>query len=292
VTIDCPPGATEREAAGSEVEVMTDDDFEIVRRLLRERSAVVLEPGKKYLAETRLLPLAHKMNFGSIAELIAQARTAPNTALEQQIVEAMVTSESSFFRDHHPFEALRKVIIPALIERRQGERRLNIWCAASATGQEPYSIALTLREHFPQLIGWQITLLGTDISRDVLTRARSGRFNQIEVNRGLPAALLVKYFEQHGTDWQLEESVRRMVEFREINLAQPWPLLPRMDLVLIRNVMIYFDVDTKRAILARLARLLRPDGYLLLGGAETTLNIDASYRRIDPFKAGFYQLVG
>ena len=271
---------------------MTDEDFEVVRRLLRERSAIVLEPSKKYLAETRLEPLAHRMKFASIGELIAQVRSASNLGIQRQIVEAMVTSESSFFRDHHPFDALRKVVIPDLIERRRSERRLSIWCAASANGQEPYSVALLLREHFPQLTGWQITLLASDISRDVLARAREGRFSQIEVNRGLPAALLVKYFEQHGTDWQLEHRVRSMVEFREINLAQPWPPLPRMDLVMIRNVMIYFDVDTKKVILGRLTRLLRPDGYLLLGGSETTLNLDNSYRRIEPFKAGFYQLVG
>jgi chemotaxis protein methyltransferase CheR len=184
------------------------------------------------------------------------------------------------------------VVIPDLIQRRRGERRLNVWCAASATGQEPYSVALLLREHFPQLAGWQVSLLASDLSREALARAREGRFSQIEVNRGLPAALLVKYFEQHGTSWQLKPDVRRMVDFQEMNLARPWPALPPMDLVLIRNVMIYFDVATKKAILGRLARVLRPDGYLLLGGAETTLNLDDSYRRVETLKASFYQRVG
>jgi chemotaxis protein methyltransferase CheR len=141
------------------------------------------------------------------------------------------------------------------------------------------------------LAGWRISLLASDLSQQVLERAREGRYHQIEVNRGLPAALLVKYFEQHGTDWQLKPGIRSMVDFQEINLAQAWPALPRMDLVLLRNVMIYFDVETKKTILGRLARLLRPDGYLLLGGAETTLNLDDSYRRVEPLKAGFYQLV-
>jgi chemotaxis protein methyltransferase CheR len=224
--------------------------------------------------------------------LIAQLRTQPGNGLCRQIVEAMVTTETSFFRDHHPFEALRKIVIPDLLDRRRAERRLHIWCAACSSGQEPYSLALLFREHFPELAGWTISLLASDLSREVLARAREGRFNQIEVNRGLSAALLMKYFEQHGTDWQLKPALRGMVDFQEINLAQPWPALPRMDLVLIRNVMIYFDVETKKAILGRLARLLRPDGYLLLGGAETTFNLDDSYRRVETLKTGFYQLVG
>ena len=202
-----------------------------------------------------------------------------------------MTTETSFFRDQHPFEALRKVVLADLIGRRRDGCRLHIWCAASSTGQEPYSLALLLREHFPELDGWKVFLLASDLSQAVLARAREGRYKQIEVNRGLPAALLVKYFEQHGTDWQLKPAIRAMVDFQEINLAQPWPALPRMDLVLLRNVMIYFDVATKKTILGRLARLLRPDGYLLLGGAETTFNLDDSFRRVEPLKSGFYQLV-
>jgi chemotaxis protein methyltransferase CheR len=271
---------------------MTDEEFEVIRALLLDRSAIVLEPGKQYLVESRLGPLVRQRNLNSLTELIAQVRGRPDDGLHRQIVEAMVITESSFFRDHHPFEALRRVVIPDLVQRRRGERRLNVWCAASSTGQEPYSVALLLREHFPQLSGWQVTLLASDLSREALARAREGRFGQIEVNRGLPAALLVKYFEQHGTSWQLKPEVRRMVDFQEMNLARPWPALPPMDLVLIRNVMIYFDVATKKAILGRLARVLRPDGYLLLGGAETTLNVDDSYRRVETLKASFYQRAG
>ena len=271
---------------------MTEQDFHVIRKLLLERSAIVLEPGKEYLVESRLAPILRELNLNSIGELIAQLRSQPGNGLHRQIVEAMVTTESSFFRDHHPFEALRKVVIPDLIQRRRDERRLHIWCAASSTGQEPYSLALLIREHFLNwLVGESPSWPATDLSREVLARAREGRYNQIEVNRGLPAALLVKYFDQHGTDWQLQPAIRGMVDFQEINLAQPWPPLPRMDLVLIRNVMIYFDVETKKTILGRLARLLRPDGYLLLGGAETTLNLDDSYRRVEPLKSGFYQVV-
>lgn len=270
---------------------MTDQEFNVIRKLLHERSAIDLDSGKQYLVESRLAPMLRRLNLDSIGALIAQLRSQPGNGLQQQIVEAMVTTESSFFRDHHPFEALRKVVIPDLIERRRDERRLNIWCMASSHGQEPYSIALLLREHFPQLAGWKVTLMASDISREVLARAREGRYNQVEVNRGLPASLLVSYFDQHGTDWQLKPTVRSMVEFREINLAQTWPTLPRMDLVLLRNVMIYFDVPTKKSILRRLTDLLRPDAYLILGGAETTMNLDDSYRRVEPMKAGLYQLV-
>lgn len=271
---------------------MTDWDFDLIRKLLREHSAIVLEPDKQYLVETRLAPLVRQLQLQSIGDLIAQLRSQPGNGLCRQVVEAMVNTETSFFRDRHPFDELRKVVIPDLIARRREQRRLNVWCAACSSGQEPYSLALLFREHFPELDRWKISLLASDLSREVLTRARRGHFNQIEVNRGLPAALRVKYFEHHGADWRLKPALRNMVDFQEINLAQPWPSLPRMDLVLIRNVMIYFDVETKKVILERLARLLKPDGYLLLGGAETTFNLNESYRRVESLKSGFYQLIG
>jgi chemotaxis protein methyltransferase CheR len=271
---------------------MTDPDFDFIRQLLRQRSAIVLEAGKQYLVESRLTPLVRRLNLGSIGELVNELRARPADGLQAQVTEALATSETSFFRDHHPFEAMRKTVLPELVRRRGGERRLNVWCAGCASGQEPYSLALLLREHFPELAGWQVALLASDFSREILARARAGRYNQIEVNRGLPAALLVKYFRQHGTDWQLEADVRRRVDFQEINLVRPWPPLPRMDLILIRNVLIYFDVETKKTILDRLARLLHPDGYLLLGGAETTLNLSDRFRRVEQLKSGFHQLVG
>jgi chemotaxis protein methyltransferase CheR len=269
---------------------MTADDFDFIRKLLLRASAVVLEPGKEYLVETRLAPMLRARELGSITELVARLRAPDNGGMLAEIVEALVTTETSFFRDVHPFESLRKSVLPDLIRRRAGERSLAIWCAASSTGQEPYSVAMLLREHFPELRGWNVVLLATDLSRDVLARARTGKYNQIEVNRGLPAPLLVKYFQQHGTQWQLKEEIRNLVDFREMNLAQPWPFLPRMDLILNRNVMIYFDLPTKKSILHRIAGLLRPDGYLLLGGAETTFNIHDAFRRVEALKAGFYQL--
>ncbi|HKB00759.1 MAG TPA: protein-glutamate O-methyltransferase CheR [Gemmataceae bacterium] len=270
---------------------MTAADFDYVRRLVRDRSGIVLEEGKEYLVDARLTPVARQCDLGSVSDLIGRLRAGPDAGLATRVVEAMVTTETSFFRDLHPFQTLRATVLPDLIRRRRDERRLAVWFAACATGQEPYSFALLAREHFPELIGWRLDLLATDLSAEALARARAGVFTQLEVNRGLPAALLVRYFRQHGATWELTEGIRRMVEFRELNLTRPWPVLPRMDLVFLRNVMIYFDVDTKKTILARAARVLRPDGYLLLGGAETTLNLNESIRRVEQLKGGFYQLV-
>jgi chemotaxis protein methyltransferase CheR len=268
---------------------MTDQDYDFIRKLLRDRSAIVLDADKRYLVEGRLAPLVRQLQLGSITDLVQQLRTRPANGLHTQIVEAMVTTETSFFRDLLPFETLRKTVIPDLLSRRSAARSLNIWCAATASGQEPYSVAMLLRDHFPELLTWNVSLLATDLSQEMLDRARAGRYNQIEMNRGLPAANLIKYFVQHGATWELREDVRKAVTFRQLNLAQPWPFLAQMDLVLMRNVMIYFEIETKKAILGRLARVLRPDGYLLLGGAETTFNLDDTYRRVEGLKPAFYQ---
>jgi chemotaxis protein methyltransferase CheR len=271
---------------------VTTAEFDYVCRLVRDRSGIVLEAGKEYLVDARLTPVARQCELGSVSELVGKLQAAPEDKLVARVVQAMVTTETSFFRDVQPFETLRTTVLPELIARRRPERRLNVWFAACSTGQEPYSFALLVREHFPELNGWRLDLLATDLSAEALARARAGRYSQIEVNRGLPASLLVKYFRQHAPTWELSEDVRRMVEFRELNLTRPWPVLPKMDVIFLRNVMIYFDVETKKAILGRVARLLRADGYLLLGGAETTLNLDDKFRRAEYLKGGFHQLVG
>src|SRR5262245_37632205 len=269
---------------------MTTGEFDYVCRLVRERSGIVLEAGKEYLVDARLTPIARQRDLRSVSELVGRLRAGNEDALAARVVEAMVTTETSFFRDLHPFETLRTTVLQDLISRRQHERRLSVWFAACSTGQEPYSFAMMVREHLPELLRWQLDLLATDLSAEVLDRARAGRYSQIEVNRGLPATLMVKYFRQHGATWELSEEVRRMVEFREMNLVAPWPVMPRADVVFLRNVMIYFDVDTKKTILGRVAKLMRPDGYLLLGGAETTYNLDNSFCRAECLKGGFYQL--
>jgi chemotaxis protein methyltransferase CheR len=271
---------------------MSEQDYTFLAKLLLERSALVLEPGKEYLVESRLAPVARRHGLASVAELVQRLRFGTANALGTDLVEAMVTTETSFFRDVHPFEALRRTVIPELIRARQADRRLNVWCAASASGQEPYTVALLLREYFPELAGWRLNLLATDISGEMLRRCREGRYSQVEVNRGLPINLLLKYFRQDGAHWQLHDAVRAMIDFQQLNLARAWPPLPPMDLVLLRNVMIYFDVDPKKSILRRVGQILRPDGYLVLGGAETTFNLDNSYQRVEALKAGFYRLAG
>lgn len=271
---------------------MTPGEFDYICRLVRDHSGIVLEAGKEYLVDARLTPVASQCELGSVSALVGRLRAGPDAGLTSRVVEAMVTTETSFFRDVHPFETLRTTVLPELVGRRRDERRISVWFAACSTGQEPYSFALLVREHFPELAGWRLDLLATDLSADVLARARTGRYSQIEVNRGLPAALMIKYFRQHGSTWELAEDVRRMVEFRVLNLTRPWPLVHAADLVFLRNVMIYFDVETKKAILGRVARTVRRDGYMLLGGAETTLNLNDAFRRDERLKGGFYQLVG
>jgi len=270
---------------------MTEQDYAFVTKLLLDRSAIALEQGKEYLLEARLGPVAKRHGLASVAEFIDKLRKPGAQQLTTELVEAMVTTETSFFRDIHPFETLRRTVIPELIRTRENEKRLNIWCAASSSGQEPYTLALILREYFPELVRWQINFIATDISNGMLERCRAGCYSQIEVNRGLPTALLLKYFTQEGAKWQLDEKVRSMIEFRRMNLAEPWPSMPQMDLVFLRNVMIYFDVETKKTILRRMSRVLRKDGYLILGGAETTFALDDSYQRVENLKAGFYRLV-
>ena len=264
-------------------------DFDYVRALVQKRSAIVLDSDKLYLAETRLHSLARKEGYASLDALVAVVRGERDDGLSRKVVEAMTTNETSFFRDLQPFEALRTTILPEIIRQRQTERSLKIWCAACATGQEPYSIAMLLREHFPFLLGWDIKILASDIATEVLDRARAGRFSQLEVNRGLPARLLVKYFTKQGNVWQIDEGIRRLVDFRPINLVGDWPALPDFDVVFLRNVLIYFDLPTKKQIFGRIKRLLKPGSALLLGGAETTLNIDDGYERVQLEKATYYR---
>ncbi len=255
-------------------------EFNYVRRLVLEHSAIVLEEDKGYLVESRLLPLARREGFASLDHLVQRLQSEPFNGLHRQAVEALTTNETSFFRDFHPFEALRKFVLPDLMSRRAAQKELRVWCAASSSGQEPYSLAMLIRENFPVLANWKVHILATDISTGILTRAREGPYTQLEVNRGLPATLLVKYFQKRGCDWYLCDDVRRMVDYQALNLASPWPSLPLLDLVLLRNVLIYFGMETRKAILSKVRRILKPDGYFFLGASETTFNIDDSYERV------------
>ena len=265
------------------------NDFEFVRTMVRTQAGIILEPGKEYLVDSRLQPLARREGLASLEELVAKLRTPFGAALNQKVVDAMTTNETTFFRDVEPFEVLRKFVLPDLIERNKQTRRLGIWYAASSTGQEPYSVSMLIHEHFPQLLQWDLQQLATDISPSVLARAREGVYSQVEINRGLPANYLVRYFEKQGNQWRLKDPVRKMVRYEELNLIRPWPAMAPVDIVMIRNVMIYFDVEAKKQILSRIQKILQPGGYLFLGGAETTLNLDDSFARQPHPRAGCYR---
>jgi chemotaxis protein methyltransferase CheR len=265
-------------------------DFDYISKIVREQCAIVLEKGKEYLVESRIMPLVHQEKLESIENLVKKIKLEPRGSLKDAVIEAMTTNETSFFRDIHPFETLKKEIFPELIEKRKIKRELNIWCGASSSGQEPYSLVMVLRNNFPELNSWKINFSASDLSNQMLNRCKSGIYSQLEVNRGLPAPLMVKYFERIGTEWQVKEELRKMIQFRIINLSETWPILPQLDLVMMRNVLIYFDVEMKKNILGRIRKLLKPDGYLFLGAAETTLNLDENFERM-PFKqSGCYRL--
>jgi chemotaxis protein methyltransferase CheR len=257
--------------------------FDYIRAALRLRSAHHLEDDKAYLVETRLLALARRHGFRSVEELVVRLRTRPNERVLDEIVEAMTINETFFFRDGHPFEALRRTVLPELVRLRSGERRLAVWSAACSSGQEIYSVAMLLREGFPELDGWDVRLIGSDISAAVLDRARRGQYSALEVSRGLSPELLAKYFERAGDDWRIADDLRRRVEFLAINLSGPWPELPPFDVVLLRNVLIYFDAPTRERILGKVRRALRPDGCLVLGGAETASVADSGFEPV-PFE--------
>jgi chemotaxis protein methyltransferase CheR len=265
-------------------------DFDYVCDLVRGRSGIVLETGKEYLVEARLAALIRQQNIESIGALVSRLRGNRLDPLHRLTVEAMTTNETSFFRDQSPFEALKKQILPTLLAARAATKSLTIWCAASSTGQEPYSIAMTLCENIPRVEEWKLIFIATDISLDMIARSRSGSYNQIEVNRGLPAAMLVKYFEKRGLVWQVKDRLRTMIEFREMNLVQPWLNLPPMDIIFMRNVLIYFDTPTKSGILAQARQLLRPDGYLFLGSAETSMGLDDGLERTPIEKSSCYRI--
>ena len=265
-------------------------EFNYIRRLVLAQSAIMLEDDKTYLVESRLLPLARREGFASINLLVQKLQAEPFHGLHRLAVEAMTTNETSFFRDFNPFEALRKSVLPDLIARRSADRALSIWCAASSSGQEPYSLSMLIRENFPALLNWKIRILATDLSTDILARAREGRYSQLEVNRGLPASLLVKYFQKRGCDWFLRDDIRAMVDYQVLNLSNAWPAMPPMDIVMIRNVLIYFGIETKKEILAKVRKVLKPDGYFFLGGAETTFSIDDSYERVQFERSTCYRI--
>ena len=252
---------------------MTEAEFDFLRGFLKSRSGLALAPEKRYLVESRLAPVCQKHGLATLADLVARLRPLPDPALARAVVEAMTTNETFFFRDRVPFDLFRDVLLPRCLATQAATRRLRIWCAAASTGQEPYSLAMILREAAPRLLGWTVEIVATDISGEVLERARSGLYSQFEVQRGLPIALLLKHFTQTGANWQLSPAIRAMVEFRQLNLLKSFAELGTFDIVLCRNVLIYFDAATKADVLRRLARALNPGGTVVLGAAETVIGL-------------------
>ncbi len=266
------------------------DALDYVCTMVRERSAIELEASKAYLIEARLAPLAKQHGYASTTAFIQGLRAKRQPDQEQKLVEAMTTNETSFFRDIHPFNALKNKLFAEFRASHAAQRSLNIWSAACSTGQELYSIAMILRENFPDFASWNVQLIGTDLSDDVLNRARNASYSQVEINRGLPANLLVKYFQRNGMNWQLCPELRAKATFKKLNLIENWPFMPKVDIVFLRNVLIYFSPETKKQILKKVRAIMSPNAILFLGAAETTMGLDTSFERIEVERSVFYRV--
>jgi chemotaxis protein methyltransferase CheR len=269
---------------------VTPPDYEYLRKLLKDHSGLDLSADKQYLIESRLLPLSRKCGLPGIGELVQKMKSGSSTIIAQ-VVEAMTTNETFFFRDKIPFEHFRDSIMPELLKARTARRSIRIWCAAGSTGQEPYSLAMSLKEMGAALAGWRIEIIATDLSQEVLEKSKSGIYSQFEVQRGLPIQLLVKYFKQNGELWQISPDIRAMVQHRQLNLLHDFSQLGAFDVVFCRNVLIYFDQDTKINIFGRLARVMEGDGFLVLGAAETVVGLTDVFKPF-PDKRGLYRPSG
>ncbi len=264
-------------------------DFELVRKLVRERAGIVIEPRQEYLVETRLKTLARRRNVEKLATLFDQLRLGHDPKLAVEVVEALTTNETSFFRDFEPFEALKGSILPELLRARASKRTLRIWSAASSSGQEAYSLLMMMRDSFIQLGAWKLELLGTDLSAEMVRRAKAATYSSFEVRRGMADAQTWKWLEPVGDDYRVKEELRELVDFREMNLVAPFPPMATYDLVLLRNVLIYFDVETKRQILKRIRAVLAPDGVLMIGASESLLGVDESWKAVRVGRATTYK---
>lgn len=268
---------------------MKPDDFDFLAKLVRDSSGLVLTKDKAYLLESRLMPVARKRGFKGLDELVGKLRMG-DRALAEDVTEAMTTNESFFFRDQKPFDQFRQVVLPNLLKTRAAKRSFRIWCAAASSGQEPYSLAMILKEEAAKMPGWRTEIIGTDISRDILQKARTGLYSQFEVQRGLPIQLLVKYFKKRDDQWEIDPAIRAMVQYKEWNLLQDLRALGTFDVVFCRNVLIYFDQPTKGKVLEGMSKQMSDDGVLYLGGAETVLGISDKFKPI-PGQRGVYAVV-
>jgi chemotaxis protein methyltransferase CheR len=266
---------------------VTPPDYEYLRKLLRDHSGLDLSADKQYLIESRLLPLSRKVGLPGISELV-QKMKAGSASITTQVVEAMTTNETFFFRDKTPFDHFRASIMPEILAARAGRKSIRIWCAAGSTGQEPYSLAMCLKEMGATLAGWRVEIIATDLSQEVLEKSKAGIYSQFEVQRGLPIQMLVKYFKQNGELWQINADIRAMVQHRQLNLLHDFSQLGTFDVIFCRNVLIYFDQDTKINIFKRLAKITEADGFLVLGAAETVVGLTDVFRPY-PERRGLYR---
>jgi len=272
--------------SASSLSSIHSENYRFLQEHVYSQAGIVLEDNKHYLFESRLTPIVRRLGLSSINDLCAMLKVARGAEVGRQVVEAMTTNETYFFRDPAHYEAIRTALLPRLKQQRQDVRKMRFWSAAASTGQEAYSLAMILLE--AGFADWNIQILGTDFSTEVLERARAGTYQQIEVNRGLPASLLVKHFIRSGVNWQLREPVRRMVRFETIDLRKSMHTLGPFDLVFCRNVMIYFDAETKRKILEELHGTLFRGGWLMLGGAETASGIEELFEKQSIGSAAVY----
>ena len=280
-------------AADGRENALSDEDLALLRRLLHERAGIVLDPSRDALLEMRLSAVASEAGFGSLPEVVEALRIEEGYGnLHRRVVEALAITETSWFRDIHVWNELRESVLPDLVHKRQGVRRLQIWCAACASGQEPYSLAMLFEELDDSMAGWSVRLLATDFSQGILQRARAGVYSQLEVNRGLPARKLVQHFHKDGDEWRLVPQLRERVEFAELNLAVPWPTLPPMDLILMRNVLLYFEPTLRQRVFRRLVQALHPEGLLVLGASETAHTMDDSFEEVRLGRAVVYRRRG
>lgn len=267
---------------------MRPEDFEFLSAMLKERSGLMLTSDKVYLLESRLTPIARQQGFENLDGLVQKLRVSRGGALAESVTEAMTTNESFFFRDTTPFELFKSYVLPVMRTNRATQRRMRIWCAAASTGQEPYSLAIILKELSAQWAGWNIEIIGTDLSSEVLDKAQAGLYSQFEVQRGLPIQMLMKYFKQEGDLWRINQDIRSMVKYRTFNLLEPYQALGTFDVIFCRNVLIYFDQPTKGGVLDRMRRQLADDGTLFLGAAETVLGITDKFKPVRG-QRGMYQ---
>jgi chemotaxis protein methyltransferase CheR len=269
---------------------LSPEAFDQFRKLVRDEAAIVLDDGKEYLVESRLTPICRAEGIETLELLASRLRFKP-PRLVSMVVEALTTNETSFFRDAPLFDMVRDTLLPGLIERRADSKKLNIWCGASSSGQEPVSLGILIREHFPELADWNIKITATDINELMIDRCKTGLYSQLEVSRGLPAKLLIKYFTKSGVSWKVNDEVLGMIEYRKLNLAVPLPPMAPVDIVFMRNVLIYFDRETKARILNEVHEVLKADGALLLGTAESTLGLCEGFTPKSHSSATCYQRV-